>query len=169
MTAIMLRDIVTDDDYEAVFSLRRGPGQDRYLGSMISHFEDAISDARACPRSWSVHDAESGRIAGFVMISDDIPQATLAADEDLVGPYYLWRLLIDHRQQGHGYGRATIDAIADYVRAKRNGTVLLTSCVAGDGSPQPFYLHYGFTKTGIVKWGEDLLSLDLTRPTTERT
>ena len=30
--------------------LRRAPGQERYLGSMISHFEDAIADARACPR-----------------------------------------------------------------------------------------------------------------------
>ncbi len=169
MTAIVLRDIVTDDDYEAVFSLRRGPGQDRHLGSMISHFEDAVADARACPRYWSVHDAESGRIVGFVMISDDIPAEALAADDDLVGPYFLWRLLIDHRQQGRGYGRATLDAIADYVRAKPNGQVLLTSCRAGEASPQPFYLHYGFTKTGIVKWDEDLLSLDLTRTTTETT
>ena len=32
----------------------------------------------------------------------------------------------------------------------------------GDGSPQPFYLRYGFKKTGEVKWGEDLLRLELT-------
>jgi len=39
--------------------------------------------------------------------------------------------------------------------------VLLTSCKAGDGSPQPFYLHYGFTLTGRQMSGEDLLALDL--------
>jgi hypothetical protein len=39
--------------------------------------------------------------------------------------------------------------------------VLLTSCQDGSGSPQPFYLHYGFVKTDTVVWGEDLLSLDL--------
>ncbi len=167
MTAVVLRDIVTDEDRAAVMALRRGPGQERYLGSMESHFEDAIADAIACPRMWSVHDAETGTLVGFTMISDDIPAATLAAHDDIVGPYSLWRLLIDAGSQGKGYGAATIDAVADYVRAKPNGQVLLTSCQAGEGSPQPFYLHYGFTRTGIVMWDEDLLRLDLTRPTKE--
>jgi diamine N-acetyltransferase len=161
MPAVRLRDIVTEDDVEAVMGLRRGPGQDRYLGRMISHFEDAISDAVACPRMWSVHDAETGQLVGFAMIGDGIPQEVLDADDDIVGPYYLWRLLIDHRFQGRGYGAATIDAVVQYVRTRPNAKVLLTSCKAGEGSPQPFYLHYGFEKTGEVKWGEDLLRLDL--------
>jgi hypothetical protein len=100
MTTVQLRDIVTEDDVEAVMGLRRGPGQERYLGSMISHFEDAIEDAIACPRKWSVHDGD--QLVGFVMISDGIPQETLAANPDIVGPYFLWRLLIDHRFQGRG-------------------------------------------------------------------
>ena len=161
MPAVQLRDLVTEDDDEAVMGLRRGPGQERYLGRMISHFEDAISDAKACPRMWSVHDAESGQLVGFVMISDGIPQEVLDADDDIVGPYYLWRLLIDYRFQGRGYGAATIDAVVDYLRTRPNADVLLTSCKAGEGSPQPFYLHYGFEKTGEVKWGEDILRLDL--------
>jgi diamine N-acetyltransferase len=161
MARVELRDIVTEDDEEAVMGLRRGPGQERYLGRMISHYEDAISDAKACPRMWSVHDAESGQLVGFVMISDNVPAETLATDEDVVGPYYLWRLLIDHRVQGRGYGAAAIDAVVDYVRTRPGAEVLLTSCKAGDGSPQPFYLRYGFTLTGEQKWGEDLLSLDL--------
>jgi len=162
MPVVELRDLVTEDDDEAVMGLRRGPGQERYLGRMIGHFEDAISDAKACPRMWSVHDAETGQLVGFVMISDGIPQEILDADDDIVGPYYLWRLLIDYRFQGRGYGAATIDAVIKYVRTRPNAEVLLTSCKAGEGSPQPFYLHYGFEKTGEVKWGEDLLRLDLT-------
>jgi diamine N-acetyltransferase len=131
---------------------------------MISHFEDAIADAKACPRKWSVHDAASGQLVGFVMISDDIPADTLAADDDIVGPYFLWRLLIDHRHQGRGYGAATIDAVVEFLRANRpDFEVLLTSCKDGKGSPQPFYLRYGFEKTGEVKWGEDLLGLDARR------
>jgi diamine N-acetyltransferase len=161
MAVVELRDLVTEDDDEAVMGLRRGPGQEHYLGRMISHFEDAISDAKACPRMWSVHDADSGQLVGFVMISDGIPQEVLDADDDVVGPYYLWRLLIDHRSQGRGYGAATIDAVADYLRTRPNADVLLTSCQAGEGSPQPFYLHYGFELTGEEKWGEDLLRLDL--------
>jgi diamine N-acetyltransferase len=160
---VELRDIVTEDDDEAVMGLRRGPGQERYLGRMISHFEDAIADAKARPRMWSVHDADSGQLVGFVMISDNIPAETLAADDDIVGPYFLWRLLIDYRFQGRGYGRATVDAIADYVRGRPNGNALFVSAAPGEGSPQPFYLKYGFVKTGEVKWGdEELMRLDLT-------
>jgi diamine N-acetyltransferase len=164
MARVVLRDIVTEDEVEAVMGLRRGPGQDRYLGSMISHFEDAIADARACPRMWSIHEADEGRLVGFVMISDNIPVETLAADDEVVGPYYLWRLLIDAHEQGRGYGAATLDAVVDYVRGRPDATALFTSCVAGDGSPQPFYLRYGFEKTGEIKWGEDLLRLDLAAP-----
>lgn len=162
MATVELRDLVTEDDEEAVMGLRRGPGQERYLGRMISHFEDAVSDARACPRMWSVHDAGSGQLVGFVMISDGIPAEALAADDDMVGPYYLWRLLVDHRHQGRGYGAATIDAVVRYLRTRPDADTLLTSCAAGEGSPQPFYLHYGFEPTGEQKWGEDLLRLDLT-------
>jgi diamine N-acetyltransferase len=159
MVTVQLRDIVTDADKAAVLKLERGPGQERYLGSMESHFEDAIEDAIACPRYWSVHDGD--QLVGFVMISDDIPAQTLAANDDIVGPYFLWRLLIDRRFQGRGYGAATIDAIVEYVKSKPNAEVLLTSCKPGEGSPQPFYLHYGFTLTGKQMWGEDLLGLDL--------
>jgi hypothetical protein len=47
------------------------------------------------------------------MISDGIPEPM---DEDLVGPYFPWKLLIDDaEQQGNGYGAATIDAVVDYL------------------------------------------------------
>jgi diamine N-acetyltransferase len=156
---VQLRDIVTEADRAAVMTLRRRPGQERHLGSMASHFEDALADARARPRMWSVHD--SGQLVGFVMISDGIPAERLAADDDLVGPYFLWRLLIDGRFQGRGYGAATIDKVVGYLRSRPEADVLWTSCKSGPHSPQPFYLHYGFVLTGEVKWGEDLLRLDL--------
>ena len=164
MTRVTLRDIVTDADREAVMGLRRKPGQERYLGSMASHFEDAVEDARACPRMWSVHDAADETLVGFVMISDNIPQGTLDAEPDvIVGPYFLWRLLIDATFQGRGYGAATIDAVADYVRSRPGGDVLYTSCADGYGSPMPFYLQYGFVKTGRIADDEEVLSLDLRR------
>ena len=159
MATVQLHSIVTEQDRAAVMALRRGPGQEHYLGSMASHFEDAAADARACPRMWSVHDGVA--LVGFVMISDGIPAERLAADADLVGPYYLWRLLIDERSQGHGYGTATIDAVVAYLRTRPAADILWTSCAAGPGSPQAFYVRCGFVLTGEVKWGEDLLRLDL--------
>jgi diamine N-acetyltransferase len=166
MRAIVeLRDIRTAADRAAVLRLRRAPGQERFLGSMADHFADAEADARARPRMWSVHDGPT--LVGFVMISDGIPSETMAAHPDLVGPYYLWRLLIDEAQQGRGYGRATIDAVVRYLRTRTDpvADVLWTSCAKGEGGPLPFYLRYGFVQAGDVAWDdgepEHLLRLEL--------
>jgi hypothetical protein len=72
-------------------------------------------------------------------------------DEDLIGPYYLWKLLIDEPLQGRGYGAATLDAVVDYLLTRPGADVLYTSCTDGPGSPRGFYLlRYGFTDTGRV-------------------
>ena len=161
MVAVQLRDIVSEDDVEAVMKIRRGEGADRYIGPMIDHFQDAARDPDACPRMWSVHDAGTGRLVGFVMISDGVSQEVLDAHDDYVGPYFLWRLVIDEHEQDKGYGRATIDAVVDYVRTRPDADALYTSSLPGDGSPMPFYLHYGFELTDRIADGEQVLRLDL--------
>ena len=162
MARVELRDIVTEDDVEAVMGLRRAPGQERYLGSMISHFEDAVRYPQACPRMWSVHDQATGQLVGFVMISDNVSPEVLEAERDIiVGPYFLWRLLIDRRFQGQGYGSATLDAVVAYLATRPAADALYTSNVPGDGSPLPFYLRYGFELTDRIADGEQVLRLDL--------
>jgi diamine N-acetyltransferase len=162
MTALGLRDIETAEDRAAVLALRRAPGQERFLGSMESHFEDAEDEPEAMPRMWSVHDGD--QLVGFVMISDNIEDLSAG----LVGPYYLWRLLIDEAFQGRGYGAATIDAVVEYLRTRPNADVLWTSCGKGEGGPLPFYLRYGFELVGDVQFEEDepehLLRLELACP-----
>jgi diamine N-acetyltransferase len=162
MATVQLRDIVTDADREAVLALRRAPGQERFLGSMASHFEDAADEPRAKPRMWSVHDEDA--LVGFVMISDGIDEAELG--DDLIGPYYLWRLLIDATHQGRGYGAAALDAVVAYLRTRPGADVLWTSCVQGEGGPQPFYERYGFVPDRHIVWepGQEpelVLRLDL--------
>jgi diamine N-acetyltransferase len=155
---VQLLDIVRPEDRAAVMGLLLGPGQDRYLDSMEEIFEEAERERRAMPRQWAVHDAGTDALVGFAMISDNIPEPM---DEDLVGPYYLWKLLIDAPLQGRGYGTATLDAVVAYVATRPGAEVLNTSCADGPGSPRPFYLRYGFTDTGRVMWGENVLALDL--------
>jgi diamine N-acetyltransferase len=94
------------------------------------------------------------------MISDGIAQDVLDADPTLVGPFFLWRLLIDQRHQRRGYGTAILDRVVEYVRS-RGGTELLTSYEAGEGSPGPFYERYGFIPTERFVEGERVLRLDL--------
>lgn len=157
-TRVHLRDVGSDADRQALLGLRRGPGQEQYLDSMEEIFQEAEAEARAMPRQWAVHDAATGALVGFTMISDGIPEPR---DEDLVGPYFLWKLLIDVDEQGKGYGKAAIDAIRGYLHTRPGAEVLYTSCADGPGSPRGFYLRYGFTDTGREMWGENVLAFDL--------
>ena len=127
------------------------------IGSMM---QKADAETRAMPHPWAVHDADSGALVGFAMISDNIPEPM---DDDLVGPYFLWKLLIDEPFQGRGYGTAAIDAVTGYLRTRPAADVLYTSCADGRGSPRGFYLRYGFTDTGRIMWGENVLALTLRR------
>ena len=113
MAIVELRDIVSVGDRAAVMGLRLGPGQDQYLNSMEDIFAEAEEEQRAMPHPWAVHDAETGALVGFAMISDNVPEPM---DDDLVGPYYLWKLLVDHPFQHRGYGTATLDAVVGRVR-----------------------------------------------------
>jgi diamine N-acetyltransferase len=159
MPTVQLRDIVTDQDRAAALRLRSAPGQEQFVASVEQSFADALEHPEACARYWAVYDGDDA--VGFAMISDNIPTPALEADPTLVGPYFLWRLLIDERHQRRGYGTATLDAVVAYVRSRPNGEALLTSAGQGEGSPQPFYERYGFVPTGDIVDDEVVLRLDL--------
>jgi len=159
MATVRLLDIVSDADRAAVVDLRLKPGQDRFVASVEASLQEAAAEARACPRMWSVH--ADRHLVGFVMISDGIPSERLATDSDLIGPYFLWRLLIDAQHQRRGYGTAVLDEIVEYLRGRPDGVTLWTSAVQGEGTPQPFYERYGFVHTGDTVNGEVVLRLDL--------
>ena len=52
----------------------------------------------------------------------------------IIGPWFLWKLLIDERHQGRGYGREAVKLVADIAR-DQGASELLTSYVAGEGAP----------------------------------
>jgi diamine N-acetyltransferase len=159
MAAVELRDIVTDAERATALAVQRGPGDERFVASVEKSFTDAIEDARGCPRMWTAYDGD--RAVGFVMISDGIPEETLASDRELLGPYYLWRLLIDKPAQRQGYGTACLDAVVAYLRTRPGADTLWTSCGQEPGTPQPFYERYGFVPSDRFIEGERVMRLDL--------
>ena len=161
MARVDLRDIVTVADRAAALGVRRGPGQDIFVASVEQSFADAVAYPEACARYWAVYDPDVAEPVGFAMISDGIPLATLEEDSTLVGPYFLWRLLIDERHQRRGYGTAALDALVGYVRSRPGARTLLVSCHPGTDGPEPFYERYGFVPNGRIVEGENVLDFDL--------
>jgi hypothetical protein len=63
---------------------------------------------------------------------------SLSASSRSVGIASRWKLLIDKRHQGRGYGSELVRQVANLVRAE-GATQLFTSIVSGDGGPAGFY------------------------------
>lgn len=145
---------VTDDNRDAVIAVRVHPAQERFVATVEKSFKDAESEPEAHPWFRAVYAGDEP--VGFVMLSWN-----LTPGPGLLGPYFLWRLLIGAEHQGRGYGTAILDEIVALIRAD-GATELLTSCVPGEGSPEPFYRRYGFEPTGAVEDGEIVLRLALT-------
>jgi len=81
---------------------------------------------------------------------------------DLIGPWFLWKLIIDESRQRLGYGAQAVRLVADLVR-REGATELLTSYVEGDGGPAGFYARLGFEPTGQVDGdGEVIVHLPMT-------
>jgi diamine N-acetyltransferase len=152
--SVQLREITAENEAELV-ALAVAPGQQRFVAGVARSLAEAAETPGACPWYRGVYDGDTP--VGFVMISDNIPPDRT----EYLGPYFLWRLLIDSRFQRRGYGRATLDLIVDYVRSRPGADVLFTSFVPGEGSPVDFYLRYGFSLTGEVFDDEPVLALPL--------
>jgi len=80
---------------------------------------------------------------------------------EIIGPWFLWKLLIDERYQARGYGAAVVRQIAELVRAE-GAWELLTSYVPEDHGPAGFYQRLGFVPTGeFDDHGEAIVRLGL--------
>ncbi len=153
MGSVQLREI-TDVNRDAVRALRVHPGQRRFVDSVVESLEEAAETPEAEPWYRAIYAGDVP--VGFVMLSWNVPPGR----PGILGPYYLWRLLIDRDHQRRGYGRAALELVIGLVRAD-GATELLTSYQPGYGEPWPFYRGFGFVPTGEVDDGEIVLRLDL--------
>jgi diamine N-acetyltransferase len=92
-----------------------------------------------------------------VMLSWDVtPQPP-----DIIGPWFLWKLIVDERYQGRGVGRKIVERVVELIRAQ-GATELFTSHVVAEGGPDGFYERLGFVPTGTFDpQGERILRLVL--------
>lgn len=148
--------LITGENRDIVSALQVTKVQEDYVTGVAESLVEAAETPQAMPWYRAVY-ADTTPV-GFVMLSDNIPPG----DPALLGPYYLWRMIIDARYQGNGYGRAAIALIVDYLRTRPGAEELLTSVAPGDATPLGFYLRCGFTETGEMFDHERVLRLPLT-------
>ena len=152
---IQLREI-TDENRSAVVALRTTPDQERFVSTVAGSLREAEAHPEGSP--WYRALYADDEPVGFVMLSWDVtPQPP-----EINGPWFLWKLHVDHRHQGKGYGHEVVRQVVDLIRA-HGATELLTSYVPGEGGPAGFYAGLGFEPTGeLDPEGEIVLRLRLT-------
>ncbi|PFG40995.1 diamine N-acetyltransferase [Georgenia soli] len=133
---VSLREI-TRENLRTTLQLEVSPDQREFVAPV----GDSIAEAHyAGDVAWYRAIYAGEEAVGFVMIVDD------PAHEH----YYLWRLLVDHRHQGRGYGAAAMREVVDYVRSRPGARRLGTSYHGEAGGPAGFYERIGFVPTGEV-------------------
>lgn len=104
----------------------------------------SVAQAHYTDTAWFKGIYADGRPVGFVML-DDNPESSI---------YFLWRLMIDQRYQGMGYGKEALSLVSAYVKTRPGAKELLTSCVPGKDGPEGFYRKLGFLPTGSMEEDE---------------
>ncbi len=140
---------VTALNREAVAALVLLPRQRGLVASNAESLEEAAEDAAAIPRAVIA----GGRVVGFLMYS-----APEGDDRAII-----YRLMIDRREQGRGYGRAAVAAALDEI-ARRPHVRGVAICYArGNEAARRLYAGFGFVERGLDEDDEMIATLELCR------
>jgi diamine N-acetyltransferase len=154
VSRVSLREI-TDQNREEVIALRIAASQEGYVSSVADSLEEARDTPEGNPWYRAIY--ADDQPVGFVMLSWNV----IPDPPRIIGPWFLWKLLIDERYQGRGYGRQAVRLVAD-IAHDQGASELLTSYAAGEMSPESFYRQIGFVPTGEEdEKGEKVLVLPL--------
>jgi len=109
---VTLREL-TDANRASVLALRVAPQQERFVGGSV---QGALDDASEYPQAkpWYRVIYADYEPVGFVMVSWDVEPEP----PEIIGPWFLWKLFIDQRYQGRGYGSEAVRQVARLVRAE---------------------------------------------------
>ena len=139
---------VTAENVRAVCDLRVASAQE----SFVAPNAVSLAEAYVYPQAWCRAVYAGDALVGFVMLHDTIEDPG----------YMLWRLMIDERHQGRGYGRRVVEEVIDHVRTRPGATEVKVGAHRGQGSPGPFYESLGFRRTGeVIDPDEDVYALSL--------
>lgn len=142
---------LTADNVQAARDVQVKPEQQKFFAPVV----ESLSEAYVHPdTAWPRLILDDNRTVGFVMGNFD------PGDEIDAFRAGIWRLNIAAREQGRGYGRFAVEAVAQEAR-RRGWSRITVLWVPGEGGPEGFYLRLGFRPTGEKMGGQVVGELTL--------
>lgn len=147
---VELREI-NKDNREKCMMLTVAEEQTQYICSNRDSLNDAAeNDTVARPFAIYI----DGVMVGFTMVVFD------EAYEDPDDRYWLWRFMIDEKQQGKGYGGLALQEIINYFRNHRANHIKL-STKESNTIAISLYRKFGFKENGEMNGEETVFELKL--------
>jgi RimJ/RimL family protein N-acetyltransferase len=136
---------ITADDLIPILRLNPGAVGERCVATNGVSLAQASYSANAVPRAIYADD----RPVGFIMLYDPTLDPALAAkDEAKPDAIDVWRLMVDFKEQGHGYGSAAMYEAWRYAINRPGIKRVRLSYVPTEGNPSPVYTALGYIETG---------------------
>lgn len=142
---------VDDGNRAACERLSVRDGQKQYIASNAGSLAEA-GENRAVARPFAIY--ADGRMVGFAMFAFD------EKNEDPEDRYWLWRFMIDEKEQGKGYGRAALAEIIRYFR-EQHADIITLSTKESNAAALHLYHQFGFSENGQMNDDEIVLKLRL--------
>ena len=131
---------VTKENLDAVLMLRVNENQKDFVSSTAEALAQAyVYNETAYP--FAVYDDQE--IVGFIMMG-------YYEEKEY---YTLWKLLIDQRYQGHGYGRAALERGIVFLKDRFHAKKIYTGVIPENGAAKNLYKSVGFEETGLFENG----------------
>lgn len=145
-SGVELREI-THDNLRAILNLGVTEAQDAVVAS------NAVSIAQAHfePDAWFRGIYADGVPVGFVQ-GIDVPTVRFC---------YVWRLMVDARHQGRGYGGAAMRLVIERARDLPDTDRVVLSYLDHPASAAGFYERLGFRPTGEMEGNDIVVALSL--------
>jgi diamine N-acetyltransferase len=137
--SVVLRPL-TSRNWEDAAQLTVRDDQKRFVAANV--WSIAESKFHSALEPMAIYDG--GTMVGFLMYGLD-PQ-----DKQ----HWLYRLMIDQRYQGKGYGRAALERLIAIMRRVTGCTGLNVGYEPDNVAAERLYFSLGFQPTGMADWGE---------------
>ncbi|MCI8538348.1 MAG: GNAT family N-acetyltransferase [Oscillospiraceae bacterium] len=124
--------------------------------SILEAYVSITSGGTALP--FGIYDGDVP--VGFLMIGYDTDRSWKNPPPIATGNYNLWRLMIDQRFQGRGYGRQAVKLALEYIRTFPCGAGALCwlSYEPENQAAKKLYESCGFRATGELDMGELIMA-----------
>ena len=124
--------------------------------SIVEAYTAITGNGYAFP--FGVYDGDTP--VGFLMVGFDKDDYWDDAPDIATGNYSLWRLMIDERYQGRGYGREAVRLALDFIRTFPCGSAeyCWLSYELENVAARRLYRSFGFTETGEMD-GEEIIAV----------